>query len=202
MTEVLLALVASHGALLVLAATFASCLGLPIPSSLALLAAGSFVATDEMDFAAAVAAALGGAIAGDQAGYWLGALGGSRVQALAARSGMAPALEAARALSERWGDWGVFLSRWLFSPLGPAVNLVSGMVGAPWRRFTLFAVLGELVWVGLYMALGFAFSRSIVAIADLTGDLAWFLVAAAAALVFGLALRRQAGRRRAARSGG
>jgi membrane-associated protein len=76
------------------------------------------------------------------------------------------------------------------------------MVGATWRRFTLFAVLGELVWVGLYMALGFAFSRSIVAIADLTGDLAWFLVAAAAALVFGLALRRQAGRRRAARSGG
>lgn len=193
MSEAILALVAQHGALIVLAATFASCLALPIPSSLALMAAGSFVATGEMALAAAAGAALTGAIIGDQAGYWLGALGGPGAEVLARRRGMSPALAAARGFSERWGGWSVFLSRWLFSPLGPSVNLISGMIRAPWRRFTLFAVLGEIVWVALYVALGFAFSRSIVAIAELTGDLAWFLVAGAVALVFALALRRRAG---------
>jgi membrane protein DedA with SNARE-associated domain len=200
-TEAILALVAQHGTLIVLAATFASCLALPIPSSLALMAAGSFVATGEMALAAAASAALAGAIIGDQTGYWLGAVGGPGVEALARRRGMTPALAAARALSERWGDWSVFLSRWLFSPLGPSVNLISGMIGAPWRRFTLFAVLGEIVWVALYMALGIAFSRSIVAIAELTGDLSWFLVAGAAALVFALMLRRRGGRVRSGQTG-
>jgi membrane-associated protein len=86
-------------------------------------------------------------------------------------------MERARALSERWGGAGVFFSRWLFAPLGPSVNLVSGMVGAAWARFTFFDVLGEIVWVTLYLSLGYAFSRSIVEIAELTGDLAWFLAA-------------------------
>ncbi len=190
MTEAILALVAQHGTLIVLAATFASCLALPIPSSLALMAAGSFVATGEMALAAAASAALAGAIIGDQTGYWLGAVGGPGVEALARRRGMTPALAAARALSERWGDWSVFLSRWLFSPLGPSVNLISGMIGAP-----------EIVWVALYMALGIAFSRSIVAIAALTGDLSWFLVAGAAALVFALMLRRRGGRVRSGQTG-
>lgn len=201
MTEAILALVAEHGALIVLAATFASCMAVPIPSSLALMAAGSFVATGEMALAAAVGAGLVGAIVGDQAGYWLGALGGPRMEDLARRRGMAPVLAAARDFSERWGGWSVFLSRWLFSPLGPSINLISGMIRAPWRPFTLFAVLGEIVWVALYVALGFAFSRSIVAIAALTGDLTWFLVAGGAALVFALALRRRTVRLRRERAG-
>jgi len=188
-SEAILALVAQHGALIVMAATFASCLAVPIPSSLALMAAGSFVATGEMALAAAIGAGRVGAVAGDQAGYWLGALGGPRVETLARRRGMGPAFAAARGLSERWGGWSVFLSRWLFSPLGPSVNLISGMIRAPWRRFTVFAVLGEIVWVALYLALGFAFSRSLVAVATLTGDLSWLLVASGAVVVFALALR-------------
>jgi membrane protein DedA with SNARE-associated domain len=195
-TGALLHLVAVHGAALVLAATFLSSMGLPVPGSLALLGAGAFAASGEMALAAIAAAGLAGAMAGDQAGFWFGARGGPGAIAWATRRGMGPAIARARAFSRRWGDGGNFVCRWLVSPLAPAVNLVSGAIGVPWARFTFWCLLGEAVWVALYVGLGHAFSRSIPAIARLGSDLGIFLAAGIVAALFAAALRA---RRRAAR---
>ena len=178
-----------------LAAALLSSAGLPVPGSLSLLAAGAFAAGGEMRLAEIAAAGLGGAMAGDQVGYWAGARGGPRALAWATRRGMGEAIARARAFSGRWGDAGNFLCRWLVSPLGPAINLVSGAIGVRWARFTLFCLLGEVVWVGLYVGLGHAFSRYILAIARLGSDLGLFLAAGAVAIA--LAMRLRAHRRAA-----
>jgi membrane-associated protein len=190
MTETLLELVPTYGPLAVFAATLLGCFGFPIPGSVVLLAAGSFAASGEMALATVLVGGLAGAIIGDQAGYWLGAYGGEAiVQRLSRRPRSAAALGAARAFTLRWGRLGVFLSRWLVAPLGPPINLVTGMLGMSWLAFSLVGALGEVVWVFGFVALGFAFSQSILAISALLGDLAWFLAAGAVAIF--LALRIQ-----------
>ena len=72
MTDWLLALVPQYGVWLLVACTFLSCLGLPIPASILMLTAGGFVAAGDLSLTGNVAAALGGAVAGDQAGYFGG----------------------------------------------------------------------------------------------------------------------------------
>lgn len=184
MTDWLLALVPQYGTWLLAAVTFASCLMLPVPASLLMLAAGGFAAVGDLSVGATAAAALAGAVAGDQAGYFGGRRGGT---ALLARLGARAApLARATALLNRRGGLAVFLSRWLFSPLGPYVNLAAGAARQPWGVFTLWGMAGEAVWVGLYIGLGYAFAGNIEAAEAMAADLLGFL--AAAAVAAGLAL--------------
>lgn len=176
MSDTILALVPVYGAPALFIIAAVACLGAPIPASLPLLMSGSFVASGELTLATVLAAGVTGAVLGDQLGYVIGAFGGDRAIAWLSRwKTLAAALARARSFSQRWGTTGVFFTRWLVSPLGPAMNLLSGLIGMPWRWFTAAVVLGEIVWVGMYVALGYVFSRSIVGIADVLGNLAWFL---------------------------
>ncbi len=188
--DAVLAFLPAYGAVsLFLVAAF-GCLGVPLPGSLALLAAGAFVASGDLSLAPVLLAAYAGALAGDQSGFWLGRLGGGWVEGRLSRgpSGAA-AVARARALTERSGSMGVFLSRWLVAPLGPLVNLLAAGLGMTWIRFSLAGAAGEIVWVGGYVAMGFAFAGSIGAIAALLGDLSWMLAAGAVAALLGLRLR-------------
>ena len=136
---------------------------------------------------------LAGAIIGDQAGYWLGVYGGESVALrLSRRHQFATALAAAKAFTRRWGGLSVFFSRRLVVPLGPPINLVAGLLGMSWLASSLVGGLGEVAWVCGYIALGYAFSQSIVAISALLGDLAWFLAAVAIAIFSGLRVRAAA----------
>jgi membrane protein DedA with SNARE-associated domain len=191
--DAVLALVPAYGAAALFAVAAMSCFGLPVPGSIALLAAGAFVAAGEMPLSVAATAALAGAVAGDQAGYWLGFAAGPQVIARLSRwPSIRTGLEAARAFSERRGRSAVFLSRWLVSPLGPPVNFLSGTVGMAWPAFSLAGALGEVVWVSGYLALGAAFGRSIVGIAEVLDDLTWFLAAGLVAVLLFLRLLGQA----------
>lgn len=72
MTETLFALVPSLGAYLVLTSVFLSCLAIPLPSSLLVLAAGGFAASGDLNLWAVGVAAFVGFVAGDQCAYQLG----------------------------------------------------------------------------------------------------------------------------------
>lgn len=183
MTDALLALVPTYGLWLLAASTFLSCLALPIPASILMLAAGGFVAAGDLPLAGSMGAALGGAVAGDQLGYLAGRKGGA---GLLARLGpRAAPLERARALLARRGGVAVFLSRWLVSALGPYVNLAAGAAGLPWPRFALWGLLGEVVWVGLYIGLGRAFTGNLEAASAVALRVLGLLGAGTAALALG-----------------
>ncbi len=187
MIDTVLALVPAYGLYIVTGATFLSCLAVPIPSSLIMLTAGAFVAAGDLSASGTFTLALAGAVFGDQAGYALGRAGGGWLGRLKGKS--AELIGKARALAARHGGLGVFLSRWLLSPLGPYMNFATGAARMPWARFTLWGMAGELVWVTLYIALGYAFAGQVEAVADIAGSFSGALAAGAVTVGLGLWLR-------------
>ena len=169
MTDALLELVGAWGVWALALTTFLSCLALPVPSSMMMLAAGAFVASGDLALGAVVAGALGGALLGDQVGFALGRRVG-QARWLTATPGRAALIGKARALTARHGLWAVFFSRWMFSALGPYVNLVAGGAHMRWARFSLGSVTGESVWVAVYVALGWALGGRIDQIAELASN--------------------------------
>ena len=190
MTDWLLALVPQYGLWLLAATTFFSCLALPFPASIMMLTAGGFVAAGDLALLPTLAAAAGGGIAGDQLGFWAGRKFGSplldRVRRDPARDKL---LQKAVAMLEAKGIVAVFLTRWLFSPLGPWVNLVTGSTGYGWHRFTAAGVAGEAVWSGLYVGMGYGFAGNITAASDMLGSVLGILAGGATAVILGLWLR-------------
>ena len=108
-----------------------------------------------------LALACAGSVIGDQIGYALGRWGGRRVTSRLERWFGERRLKSAAEWLKRWGGGGIFLSRWLLTPLGPFVNIASGLTGYSWPRFLLYDLLGEALWVALYVLLGKFFSDSV-----------------------------------------
>lgn len=170
MTDWLLALVPTYGLWLIAATTLASCLALPIPASVIMLAAGGFAAAGDLVLIEVIAAALCGAIAGDQLGYLAGRIGGAALVDRLAAGPRGAVIAAARAKLEARAGLAVFLTRWLFSPLGPYVNLLSGAMRLGWLRFGLWGVAGEMVWCALYVSVGHAFAGNLDQASDMLGS--------------------------------
>lgn len=187
MTDWLLALVPQYGLWLLMITTFLSCLALPIPASILMLTAGGFAAVDELVLWQVLLAATLGALAGDQTGYWTGRRFGTR--ALQSTRHHDPArdrlLARATRLMQRQGLIAVFLTRWLFSPLGPWVNLVAGSTHYSALRFTLAGAAGETLWATLYIGAGYAFSGNVVAASDAIGSALGLIGGMAAVLILG-----------------
>lgn len=186
MTDWLLGLVPQHGLWLLAVTTFLSCLALPIPASVLMLAAGGFAAAGDLALWQAFLAAAAGAVAGDQFGYWAGrGLGARLLGRLKVDPGRDKLLARADALMDRRGVMAVYLSRWLVSPLGPYVNLIAGSTRYGWPRFTAAGVAGEATWAGLYVGAGFAFGGNIAAASEMIGSLLGMIGGAGAVVALG-----------------
>ena len=186
MSDQLLAWVSLYGVPALFGILLVTCLGVPFPGTLMLLAVGSFVAQGDMKLWQVLVVGSAGAIGGDQIGYWLGRWGGRRlVHRITDKVGGADMIKRAEAFAQHWGGAGIFFSRWLVGPLGPWINLSSGITGYPWPRFTLWDVLGEMLWVVLYVILGKTFSDRVQGLAELLGNLTWVIVGVIAAIILG-----------------
>ncbi len=154
--------------------------GVPVPVPLAglLAAAGVFAAHGDLCVALLIVLAASGAIFGDTLGYATGRLG----MRLYLRRRVAPTTRASqrrlRTLTakilalkivtrsvgwstERLAHGGsmatlIVLSRTVLGAFGPVINIVSGARRYPVGRFLLYDALGEFVWVGAYVGIGFA----------------------------------------------
>lgn len=191
-TEPFLALVPDWGALIVAIANLLACIAVPIPASLVMLAAGAFVATGDISALTVWTAAIAGSILGDQLGYVIGRQGLSRLSARFQKNG-----RVAR-MAHQASDWlekrrvpALFLSRWAVSALGPYINFAAGAARMRWLDFTLPAVAGELVWVSIYLGLGWGFARDIEEIGEALGNLAMAASAGVVAVLLGRALWRR-----------
>lgn len=179
MTEVF-ALVSTYGTIIVFASAFLSCLAIPIPTSLMMLTAGAFVATEDLVMWHVFGAAFAGAVLGDQTGFFLGKRGGrALIDRVASSEPRQKVVNKASGFIEKHGGYGVFLSTWLFAPLGPWVNFIAGSAGLSWRKFTIFDTAGEFVWVAIYVGLGYVFAANLSAVASTVGNLVGVVTALA-----------------------
>ncbi|MBX3015773.1 MAG: DedA family protein [Caldilineaceae bacterium] len=181
---ILLDAMATYGVFAIFVAILLASLGLPLPASFLLVAAGSFVMQGEMDLSSVVVASVLGAVLGDHIGYSIGRIGGrNRVQKLSRRFQAEHFFVQAETTMNRWGGVGIFLSRWLLTAVGPYVNLTSGLMGYHLLHFAFWDILGEALWVILYIQVGRLFSDQLAIISDALGDLTWVVLGVVAIVV-------------------
>ena len=199
-TDQLLAALSLYGLPVLFGVIVVAAAGIPLPIALMLVAAGSFVELGEMKLWQVIAVASAAAVLGDQIVYALGRWGGRRIAARIARRKNGRAnIARAELFTKHWGGAGIFFSRWLVTPLGPWVNLTSGMAAYPWPRFFCWDVVGEVLWVILYVMLGKLFSDRVQALVEILGNLAWVIVGLIFASILGWYLVRHIRRDRALR---
>lgn len=190
-TDQLLGALSQYGLPVLFFVIMIAAAGVPLPISMMLVAAGSFVELGEMKLWQVIVVASAGAVIGDQIGYALGRWGGHRVIArIKRRKNGTERIAQSEAFAKRWGAAGIFFTRWLVTPLGPWLNLTSGMAGYPWTRFLLWDVLGEVLWVVLYVMLGKFFSGRVQELVEILGNLAWVIVGLIVAAILGWKLIR------------
>jgi membrane protein DedA with SNARE-associated domain len=199
MTDGFLYALGVGGVPVLMLATFLSCLAVPIPASLLMLAAGALASSEDLSLPAVMIGALMGAVLGDQIGYQIGHSGMRlATRRIKPRSRAAITLKRAEVYIQARGGIAVFLSRWLLSPLGPYVNFAAGVSQLPRRVFTLSAIAGEIIWVGLYVGLGYLFGSQIDMLAQLSSNIVGLLAALAVMAGAGIWMRRALRRARVA----
>ncbi len=192
MNETFFELVAIYGTGVVGLSSFLSCLLIPIPTALVMLAGGAFAAAGDLQLSWVLLAAYLGALLGDQTGYRLGRLFGPRLAIVAdTRPKAQVAYKKARVMVAERGGTAVFFSTWALAPLGPYVNIAAGAGGLDALTFTLYDAAGEAIWVGFYVLMGYYFAADIVTLASVLSNAVGFVVATALALgLIALLVRR------------
>jgi len=152
---------------------FASCLGLPLPGTMLLLAAGAFARAGLLKVELVTPLVLLAAVIGDSCSYLMGRRIGTvltrRLQGSLSWSRAEHALD-------RWDVWAIPLTRFLLTPLALPTNLIAGGGRFPFRRFVGLCFLGEAVWVLLFGGLGYLFASNWRTFGAFAGDLSGWLV--------------------------
>ena len=156
-------------------------IGLPLPSGLSMVVAGSLAAQGRMDWPLTSALAVTASVLGDLIGYGLGHVFGRELLDRRAHwLGLTPDRRArVERLIGRWGALSVLLSRSLVSFLSSAVNLVAGASRYRLVGFVAFAITGRLIWTSAYLGLGYGASGSLDHAAGFLTNLSGFLIALA-----------------------
>ena len=154
-------LIAAYGYLVVAVMVGIEGMGIPLPGEATLIAA-SIVAgtTQELHIGLVIAAAAGGAIAGDNAGFWIGRSLGYR---LLCRFGRYIGLTERRMvlgqyLFARYGGTLVLVGRFI-ALLRTLVPFVAGANRMPWRRFAPFNAAGGILWATVYGLLAYGLGK-------------------------------------------
>lgn len=162
---------------MVAALLFLGGLGLPLPGTLIVIASGAFMRQNLLDVYLTPLLGYIGTIAGDSALYALGYFASGWIKA---RFGMTSAWKNAHLLFERRGGTAIFLTRWLLTAIAFPITLIAGSSGYHFRKFFVYAVLGELTWVLLYGGLGYAFGSQWELISDFISNFSGFALGALA----------------------
>ena len=174
----------NYGTTLLFLVLFFAALGVPLPATMLVIAAGAFASQGFLSAGGASIAAFVGSVVGDQSSYLLGRFAAKRLPATLRNS--RTGVRAVRSFS-RWGGWSVFLSRFLFTPIALPVNLLAGSTRYAWARFTTASVAGEATWIVLFGSLGYLFADSWETLSQTVGD-AVGLATGAALVAIGIAL--------------
>lgn len=191
MTDTLLALIPTYGLWIIFASLILSCLALPVPSSILVMAAGGFAAGGDLVLWQVILIAFAGFVIGDQLAYGVARRAGPGItDHLRKRPRMERVLLKAEAMLQKRGPVAVFLSRTIFSPLGPYMGYLSGALKLNWLIYSLTAALGAACWSLAYTYLGYTFASQITQVASLISNSIGVIMALAAIVLILIYVRR------------
>jgi membrane protein DedA with SNARE-associated domain len=138
-------------------------MGLPLPGETTLLAAAAYAgSTHRLSIVTIVAAAVAGAILGDNLGFWIGRSFGYR---LLLRYGSYVHVDTKRVklgqyLFLRHGGKVVFFGRFI-AVLRALAAFLAGANRMPWEPFLLFNAAGAVAWASLYGLAAYVFGKEV-----------------------------------------
>jgi len=135
-------------------ALFLSALGVPLPNTLFVVAAGAFIQQGVLHLSTTIGLSLVGVVLGDMLSYAMGRL---LRRSMNARYGQSATWRRAEEFLARRGGIAIVLTRCVLMPIAVPVNLVAGSSEYPAWRFAAYDVTGELIWLLGYGAIGYLF---------------------------------------------
>ncbi len=151
---------AQHGYWLVFGWVFAEQIGLPIPSTIVLLAAGTLAGREELSLLAVIGVGIAAAVLTDIVWYAIGRARGLGVLSFLCRISLEPdsCVRRAEEAFARNRTRTVVIAKFI-PGLSTAAPPLAGMFGMSFLRFLLLDFLGSFLWVGSFSGLGFVFSH-------------------------------------------
>lgn len=155
-----------HGYSVLFVWVLAEQLGLPLPSTPLLLAAGALAGAGEMNLTLAIALAVLASLLGDVSWYEFGRRRGGRVLNLLCRISLEPdsCVRKTEGAFVRHGARSLLIAKFV-----PGLNTMApplaGIIGMRLWRFLIFDALGGLLYIGTFVGLGFVFSNQLEQVA-------------------------------------
>jgi membrane protein DedA with SNARE-associated domain len=187
LNDLLLTSIVTYGAVALAAVFLLAALGLPLPSTLCVVAGGAFIQQGILDPVTTIALGLVGVVLGDTLSYGMGRLLRHPIER---RYGQSAAWLRAEAYFARRAGIAIYLTRCLLTPVAVPINLVAGSSDYPAGHFVAYASVGELTWLLVYGALGYLFGSQWEYVSDLISNASGLLVGLAIAGAGGYALVR------------
>ena len=134
--------------------------GLPLPGETLTLLGGYAAGSGQLNVLGVMAAAGGGAVLGDNIGYWVGRrYGWQLLLRVGGWLGQSPdQLDGVRLRFQRHAGWSVFLGRFV-AVLRVLAGPLAGAVAMPYRRFLVCNLAGALLWSSLMVSLAWLGGR-------------------------------------------
>lgn len=173
LSDTLLSWTVIYGPSMLFVSLFLGAVGLPLPGTFLVLAAGAFARQGVLDPYGAIILALLGAALGDISSYGMGRFARGPITR---RFGQAATWQKAELNLRQRGAIAVYLTRWLLTPLAIPTNLVAGSTGYPFVRFGAYILAGELTWLLLFGGIGYAFSSEWEAVSEFISNFSGVLV--------------------------
>jgi len=151
-----------HGLVVLFLFVLAEQAGLPLPALPVLLAVGALARADHIDLGTALAVAVAASLVADLLWYEIGRRRGASVLGFLCRISLEPdsCVRRTEELFERHGALSLVVAK--FVPgLNTAAPPLAGMLRMRLWRFLLHDLIGALLWVSVFVGLGYAFSSQL-----------------------------------------
>lgn len=173
LSDLFLTWMVTYGASVFALALLIGALGVPVPGTLFVLAAGAFVRQEVLDLGSALTLGLLGVVIGDAISFGIGYFARGWLQR---RFGNSSSWQQSEETFQKRGGIAVYLTRWLLTPIAIPVNWIAGSSGYKFSRFLLYDAAGELTWLLLYGGLGYWFGSQWELISDFASDFSGLLL--------------------------
>jgi membrane protein DedA with SNARE-associated domain/rhodanese-related sulfurtransferase len=162
MAHEIIALIAQYGLLLVFLNVLLEQAGVPVPAVPTLVVAGALAASGDLPVVNVLLAALAACLISDLLWYWAGRHFGAGVMRRLCRISLSPdsCVRQSELRFNRWRGQVLLIAKFVPGLSTVAPPLV-GAMGLRLSVFVLFDGLGSLLWLGVAVGLGYAFSAQI-----------------------------------------
>jgi membrane-associated protein len=171
MSDFLLTQIINYGAPILGVIVFIGAMGAPFPGTLLIIAAGAFARQGLLAWYTTGLITLAFVVLGDNLSYAMGHYARGPVLR---RFQHSDRWNQAEQTFNRWGGMAVVWTRFLITGIAVPVNLIAGTSGFGLRRFFVYDLIGETVWVFGYGGLGYLFGTQWEVISDLLSNISGF----------------------------